>query len=246
MINNWEATYFQFNEEKLLALLDSCEGLGIDLFVLDDGWFGHRDDDTTSLGDWFIDRRKLPHGLTPLIERCEKLGMKFGLWFEPEMVSEDSELYRAHPDWCIRQEGRPCCRGRNQLILDLSRPEVVDYLKGAVGDVLRANRISYVKWDMNRHMTDAYSAALPPERQPEIYHRYMLGLYALMEHLTAAFPDVIFEGCSGGGGRFDAGMLYYMPQIWTSDDTDAIERLQIQYGTSYAYPPQAMTAHVSA
>ncbi len=246
VINNWEATYFAFDEDKLLHLLESCRGLGIDLFVLDDGWFGHRDDDTSSLGDWFLDERKLPRGLTPLIEKCEELGMKFGLWFEPEMISEDSELYAAHPDWCIRQEGRPYCRGRNQLILDLSRQEVLEYLKKAVGDILAANRISYVKWDMNRHMTDAYSAALPPARQPEIYHRYMLNLYALMDYLTSTFPDVLFEGCSGGGGRFDAGMLYYMPQIWTSDDSDAIERLKIQYGTSLVYPPQAMTAHVSA
>lgn len=246
VINNWEATYFQFNEEKLLELIESCRGMGIDTFVLDDGWFGHRDDDTTSLGDWFVDKCKLPHGLTPIIEKCEELGMTFGLWFEPEMISEDSDLYRAHPDWCIRQEGRPYCLGRKQLILDLSRQEVLDYLKETVGGMLAANRISYVKWDMNRHMTDAYSAALPPERQPELFHRYILNLYALLDYLTTTFPDVIFEGCSGGGGRFDAGMLYYDPQIWTSDDSDAIERLRIQYGTSLVYPPQAMTAHVSA
>lgn len=172
--------------------------------------------------------------------------MTFGLWFEPEMISEDSDLYRAHPDWCIRQEGRPYCLGRKQLILDLSRQEVLDYLKETVGGMLAANRISYVKWDMNRHMTDAYSAALPPERQSELFHRYILNLYALLDYLTTTFPDVIFEGCSGGGGRFDAGMLYYDPQIWTSDDSDAIERLRIQYGTSLVYPPQAMTAHVSA
>lgn len=246
VINNWEATYFQFDEAKILEIIDSCKGLGIDTFVLDDGWFGHRDDDTTSLGDWFVDRRKLPRGLTPLIERCESIGMTFGLWFEPEMISEDSELYRAHPDWCIRQEGRPYCLGRQQLILDLSRPEVLEYLKEAIGGILSANRISYVKWDMNRHMTDAYSAALPPERQPEIFHRYILNLYALMDYLTKAFPEVLFEGCSGGGGRFDAGILYYHPQIWTSDDSDAIERLKIQYGTSLVYPPVCMTAHVSA
>lgn len=246
VINNWEATYFNFDEQKILELIDSCQGLGIDTFVLDDGWFGHRDDDTTSLGDWFLDRRKLPHGLTPLIERCESIGMTFGLWFEPEMISEDSELYRAHPDWCIRQEGRPYCLGRQQLILDLSRQDVLDYLKETIGGILSANRISYVKWDMNRHMTDAYSSALPPERQPEIFHRYILNLYALMDYLTKAFPEVLFEGCSGGGGRFDAGILYYHPQIWTSDDSDAIERLKIQYGTSLVYPPVSMTAHVSA
>lgn len=246
VINNWEATYFDFDEERILAIIDGCAGLGIDVFVLDDGWFGHRDDDTTSLGDWFVDKRKLPRGLTPLIERCEAHGMQFGLWFEPEMISEDSDLYRAHPDWCIRQEGRPYCLGRHQLILDLSCDDVLAHLKKSVADILRANRISYVKWDMNRHMTDAYSAALPPERQPEIFHRYMLHLYELLAYLTEEFPQVIFEGCSGGGGRFDAGMLYYTPQIWTSDNTDAIERLKIQYGTSYVYPPQAMTAHVSA
>lgn len=246
VINNWEATYFQFDEEKLLTIIDSCDGLGIDIFVLDDGWFGHRDDDTTSLGDWFLDRRKLPNGLRPLIERCESLGMRFGLWFEPEMISEDSELYRAHPDWCIRKDGRPYCLGRHQLILDLSREEVLEYLKTAIGSILTENRISYVKWDMNRHMTDAYSAALPPDRQPEITHRYMLNLYRLLAYLTTSFPDVLFEGCSGGGGRFDAGMLYFMPQTWTSDDSDAIERLKIQYGTSLAYPPVTMTAHVSA
>ena len=246
VINNWEATYFQFDEAKLLELIDSCKGLGIDTFVLDDGWFGHRDDDTTSLGDWFVDKRKLPNGLTPLIERCASIGMTFGLWFEPEMISEDSDLYRAHPDWVIRQDGRPYCLGRHQLILDLSRTDVLDYLKETIGGILAANRIAYVKWDMNRHMTDAYSSALPPDRQPEIFHRYMLHLYALLDYLTTTFPDVLFEGCSGGGGRFDAGMLYYSPQIWTSDDTDAIERLKIQYGTSLLYPPQAMTAHVSA
>lgn len=246
VINNWEGTYFDFNEEKLLAIIDSSADLGVDTFVLDDGWFGHRDDDTTSLGDWFVDRRKLPRGLTPLIERCEAHGMQFGLWFEPEMISEDSELYRAHPDWCIRQEGRPYCLGRHQLVLDLSRDDVLAHLKEVISAVLSENRISYVKWDMNRHMTDAYSAALPPERQPEIFHRYMLHLYELFAYLTEAFPQVLFEGCSGGGGRFDAGMLYYTPQIWTSDNSDAIERLKIQYGTSFVYPPVSMTAHVSA
>lgn len=246
VINNWEATYFNFNEEKLLAIIDSCKGLGIDTFVLDDGWFGHRDNDHTSLGDWFIDKNKLPNGLTPLIEKCESQGMTFGLWFEPEMISEESELYKAHPDWCMRLEGRPYCRGRNQLILDLSRDDVREHLEKAIGDILANNRISYVKWDMNRNFTDAYSALLPADQQPEIFHRYVLNLYKLLGALTEKFPDVLFEGCSGGGGRFDMGMLYYDPQIWTSDDSDAIERLKIQYGTSLVYPPQAMTAHVSA
>ncbi len=246
VINNWEATYFDFNEEKLLALIESCRGLGIDTFVLDDGWFGHRDDDTTSLGDWFIDKKKLPNGFTPLIEKCEELGMTFGLWFEPEMISEESELYKAHPDWCMRLEGRPYCRGRNQLVLDLSRDDVRDYLEETISEILANYRISYVKWDMNRNLTDAYSSLLPADRQPEIFHRYVLNLYKLLGNLTERFPDVLFEGCSGGGGRFDMGMLYYDPQIWTSDNTDAIERLKIQYGTSLVYPPQAMSAHVSA
>lgn len=246
VINNWEATYFNFDEQKLLDLIGSCKGLGIDVFVLDDGWFGHRDDDRTSLGDWFTDKRKLPNGLTPVIEACEAIGMRFGLWFEPEMISEDSELYHAHPDWIIGEPGRTFCRGRQQLILDLSREDVLRHIKTSVARMLRENRISYVKWDMNRHITDAYSRLLPPEKQPELYHRYMKNLYRLLDFLTSEFPDVIFEGCSGGGGRFDAGMLYYTPQIWTSDDSDAIARLRIQYGTSLAYPPVCMTAHVSA
>ncbi|MBQ9413864.1 MAG: alpha-galactosidase [Clostridia bacterium] len=246
VINNWEATYFDFDEEKLLGIIESCKGLGIDTFVLDDGWFGHRDTDNSSLGDWFVHTGKLPHGLTPLIEKCEEQGMTFGLWFEPEMISEDSELYRAHPDWALKQDGRPFCRGRQQLILDLSREDVLEYLEKTVGGVLKNNRISYVKWDMNRHFTEAYSAALPPERQGEVFHRFVLNLYRFMAYLTENFPDVVFEGCSGGGGRFDPGILYYQPQIWTSDDSDAIERLKIQYGTSMVYPPQSMTAHVSA
>lgn len=246
VINNWEATYFNFNEEKLLGIIDSCKGLGIDTFVLDDGWFGKRDNDHSSLGDWFVDTNKLPNGLTPLIEKCESQGMTFGLWFEPEMISEISELYKVHPDWCMRLPDRPYCRGRHQLILDLSRDDVEQYLEKVVGDILANNRISYVKWDMNRHFTDVYSTQLPAERQPEVFHRYVLNLYKLLDNLTKRFPDVLFEGCSGGGGRFDMGMLYYDPQIWTSDDSDAIERLKIQYGTSFVYPPQAMTAHVSA
>lgn len=246
VINNWEATYFDFDEKKLIALIESCRGLGIDTFVLDDGWFGHRDDDTTSLGDWFYDKRKLPNGLDPIIEACESVGMRFGLWFEPEMISEDSELYRQHPDWAIRHPDRPYCLGRQQLVLDLSRQDVLDYLYETISGVLRAHKISYVKWDMNRHITDAYSACLPPKQQPELMFRYMKNLYRLLNRLTSDFPDVLFEGCSGGGGRFDAGMLFYHPQIWTSDDTDAIARLRIQYGTSLAYPPVCMTAHVSA
>ena len=250
VINNWEATYFDFDEEKILEIIRSCKGLGIDTFVLDDGWFGSekevRDDDTTSLGDWFVAEKKLPRGLTPLIEECEKQGMGFGLWFEPEMISEESELYRNHPDWAIGKPGRPKARGRNQLILDITREDVYNYIETRLITILSENRISYVKWDMNRNMSDAYSALLPPEKQPEIFHRYMLQFYRLLRTLTEKFPDLIIEGCSGGGGRFDMGNLYFCPQIWTSDDSDAIERLRIQYGTSMIYPPISMTAHVSA
>ncbi|MCI8553825.1 MAG: alpha-galactosidase [Clostridiales bacterium] len=246
VINNWEATYFDFDEEKLFGIIDCCKGLGIDTFVLDDGWFGQRNNDCCSLGDWVVNTGKLPRGLDSIIERCEQNGLSFGLWFEPEMVSEDSDLYRAHPDWAIHKEGRPFCTGRSQLVLDLANPAVLEYLKKALSAILGSHRISYVKWDMNRHITDAYSAALPACRQPEIYHRYMLNLYALLDFLNREFPHVTIEGCSGGGGRFDAGMLYYMPQTWTSDDSDAIERLKIQYGTSLVYPPQCMTAHISA
>jgi alpha-galactosidase len=245
VINNWEATYFNFNEEKLLSIIDSCKGLGIDTFVLDDGWFGKRDDDHTSLGDWFVDKNKLPNGLTPLIEKCESQGMTFGLWFEPEMISEVSELYKAHPDWCMRLPERPYCRGRNQLILDLSRDDVEQYLEKVVGDILANNRISYVKWDANRTMTEFCSPYLPTERQQETAHRYMLGVYELARYLTETFPNVFFEGCAGGGGRFDPAMLYYFPQIWTSDNSDAACRAYIQYGTSMCYPLSAMSGHIS-
>lgn len=246
VINNWEGTYFDFDEQKILSMIRACDGLGLDVFVLDDGWFGKRDDDTTSLGDWFIDREKLPHGLTPLIEQCEAQGMRFGLWVEPEMVSPDSELYRAHPDWAIQDPQRESCLGRNQMVLDLSREDVFQYLLSTIRGLLNENRISYIKWDMNRHITDAYSKLLPAEQQGELAHRYILNYYRLMDALCKEFPQVIFEGCSSGGGRFDAGVLYYQPQIWTSDDSDAIARLRIQYGTSFVYPPECMTAHVSA
>ncbi|WP_239004622.1 alpha-galactosidase [Paenibacillus tepidiphilus] len=246
LINNWEATYFGFDADKIEAIARAGQELGIELFVLDDGWFGRRDDDTTSLGDWFVDTRKLPDGLGDLAERVKRLGMQFGLWFEPEMVSPDSELYRAHPDWCLHVPDRRRSQGRNQLILDLSRQEVCDYIIEAVGSVLSSAPITYVKWDMNRHMTEIGSASLPPERQGETAHRYMLGLYRVMDEITAKFPHVLFESCSGGGGRFDPGILHYMPQTWTSDNTDAVERLKIQYGTSIVYPASAMGAHISA
>jgi len=246
LINNWEATYFDFNEAKILALAEEARAVGIELLVLDDGWFGRRDDDKTSLGDWVVDRRKLPGGLASLAEGIRSRGLQFGLWFEPEMFSPDSDLYRAHPDWCLHTTGRTRSEGRSQLVLDLSRTDVQDHLVAAVSKVLREAPISYVKWDMNRHQTEAGSALLPADRQAETQHRYMLGLYSVMERITSAFPAVLFESCSGGGGRFDPGILFYMPQAWTSDNTDAVERLKIQWGTSLVYPPSSMGAHVSA
>ena len=238
LINNWEATYFKFNEEKILALATQAKKLGVDLMVLDDGWFGHRDTDNSSLGDWVVDRNKLPNGLSGLSEKVNALGMQFGLWFEPEMVSPDSNLYRAHPDWCIHVEGRPQTESRQQLVLDLSKKEVCDYIVDAVSAVLDSNAISYVKWDMNRSMAEFPRAGFA--------HQYMLGLYDVLERITGRFPHVLFESCSGGGGRFDAGMLYYMPQTWTSDDTEAVERLYIQEGTGMIYPISTMGAHISA
>jgi len=245
-VNNWEGTYFDFDEDRLVAIATVAHDLGIELFVLDDGWFGKRDDDTTSLGDWFVDRRKLPNGIDGLARRIEALGIGFGLWIEPEMVSERSDLFAAHPDWAIGIPGRPRTEGRQQLVLDLSRPEIVDHLFGVLSDVLGSGPISYIKWDMNRVMTEAWSPALPADRQGEFFHRYILGVYELYERLTEAFPEILFESCAGGGGRFDAGMLACAPQAWTSDDTDAIERLPIQWGTSLAYPVSSMGAHVSA
>lgn len=246
LANNWEATYFDFDEEKILGLARTAKELGIELLVLDDGWFGKRNSDTCSLGDWYVNKEKLPDGIAALAEKVNEAGVKFGLWFEPEMVSPDSDLYRAHPDWCIHIPGRERTECRNQLTLDLSRKEVCDYLIKTIGGILDQAEISYVKWDMNRHMTELGSAGLPPERQKEMPHRYMLGLYRVLEEIVSSHPEVLFESCSGGGGRFDAGMLYYMPQTWTSDDTDAVERLYIQYGTSLCYPVSAMGAHVSA
>ncbi|CAM3935829.1 alpha-galactosidase [Alkalicoccus chagannorensis] len=245
LINNWEATYFDFDEKTLVSLASAAKDLGVELFVLDDGWFGRRDDDTSSLGDWYADTRKLPEGLPGLSKKITDLGMAFGLWIEPEMVNEDSELYKKHPDWIIHVPDRPSSHGRNQLTLDLSRQEVVDYLYDQLHARLSEADVSYVKWDMNRNMTEIGSAALPAGRQTETAHRYMLGVYQLYERLITAFPHVLFESCASGGCRFDPGMLYYAPQAWTSDDTDAIERLKIQYGTSIAYPLSTMGAHVS-
>lgn len=246
LINNWEATYFNFNEEKILQIARRAKELGVEMLVLDDGWFGKRNTDNCSLGDWVVNPEKLPGGLNGLSDRLHDLGLKFGLWFEPEMISPDSDLYRAHPDWCLHVDGRARVEMRNQLILDLSRREVQDYIIESVSAVLESARIEYVKWDMNRNMTEPFSGAQTPERQKETQHRYMLGLYRVLEEITARFPEILFESCSGGGGRFDPGMLYYMPQTWTSDDSDAVERMFIQYGTSFVYPPCAMGAHVSA
>lgn len=245
LINNWEATYFNFNEEKILNIAKKASEVGVELLVLDDGWFGKRNSDTCSLGDWFVNTEKLPGGLTQLAKKVNDLGMKFGLWFEPEMVSPDSDCYRAHPDWCIHSKDRIRSEGRNQLVLDLSRQDVCDYIYNCLYENLSTVNISYVKWDYNRTMSNIGSALLPADRQGELYHRYILGLYSVLEKLTADFPDVLFESCSSGGARFDPGMLYYMPQTWTSDDTDALERVSIQYGTSMCYPYSAMGAHVS-
>ncbi len=245
LINNWEATYFSFDAEKLADIAKTAAPLGIELFVMDDGWFGKRDDDNSGLGDWTVNERKLPGGLKALVPRIKELGMSFGIWIEPEMVSEDSDLYREHPDWALRIPGRVPARGRNQLVLDFSRPEVRRRVYGQIKAVLASADVSYVKWDMNRSLSDVWSAALPPQRQGEVFHRYVLGVYEMLDQLRRDFPHILIEGCAGGGGRFDAGMLYYTPQIWCSDNTDAIDRLRIQYGTSFGYPVSAMGAHVS-
>ena len=245
LINNWEATYFDFNEERLENIAKEASKLGVDMFVMDDGWFGKRDSDTSGLGDWFVNEEKLKGGLNTLVEKVKSYGMKFGIWFEPEMVSEDSELYRTHPEWAIQIPNRKPTRSRYQLVLDMTRQDVRDYLFKVISDVLSSADISYVKWDMNRSICDWYSAELPVENMGEMQHRYVLGLYELLDRLTSEFPHILFEGCSGGGGRFDAGILYYCPQIWCSDDTDAYERTKIQYGTSFFYPVSTIGSHVS-
>ncbi|MDR0884845.1 MAG: alpha-galactosidase [Clostridiales Family XIII bacterium] len=246
LVNNWEATYFDFNEEKLLSIADEAVKLGIELFVLDDGWFGHREDDSTSLGDWFVNKSKLPFGLDSLSDKIHAKGLHFGLWFEPEMISKDSNLFRAHPDWALQAPNHGLSPSRDQYILDFSREEVRTNIYNQMKNILDTVAVDYIKWDMNRNMTEIFSTALSPDRQGEVAHRYILGLYDFLEKLTTEYPHILFESCSGGGGRFDAGMLYYMPQIWTSDDTDAIERLKIQYGTSMLYPISTMGSHVSA
>ena len=238
LINNWEATYFDFDEDKLLSIAKRAKDAGVELFVLDDGWFGTRNDDFSGLGDWTVNYDKLPSGIDGLAKKINDIGLKFGLWFEPEMVNPDSDLYRAHPDWAISVPNRISSLSRNQLILDLSRDDVCDYIITAVSDVLKSANIEYVKWDMNRPMTD-----MPYEGYN---HKYTLGFYKIMDAITGAFPNILFEGCSGGGGRFDAGVLAYIPQIWTSDNSDAAARLKIQYATSMGYPVSAISAHVTA
>ena len=276
LINNWEATYFDFDTDKLLAIAREAAKNGIEMLVMDDGWFGNRSSDNMALGDWFVNEDKLKGGLKHLvdevnqIEVCrvrteqksheqhvrtdqgelgtaesEKTYMQFGIWMEPEMISPDSDLYRAHPDWAIQIPGRTPSLCRNQCVLDLSRPEVVDYVYKMIYDILSSANIAYVKWDMNRQLSDLGSAALPADRQGELYHRYVLGVYELQERLVRDFPKLLLENCASGGARFDPGMLYFSPQIWSSDDTDAIERLMIQEGTAMLYPLSAMGAHVS-
>lgn len=246
LINNWEATYFDCRKEKILPIARQAAALGVEMLVLDDGWFGKRDDDYSGLGDWYVNEDKMGGTLSNLVKEINGMGLKFGIWVEPEMVSEDSGLYRAHPDWALTIPGRKPCRGRYQLVLDLSRADVRDYIFVMLKQVLNSANIEYVKWDMNRSMCDIYSALAGKEHQGEIYHRCMLGVYDLLERFVTEFPDILLEGCSGGGGRFDPAMLYYSPQIWCSDDTDAIERLEIQYGTSFFYPVSAVGSHVSA
>ena len=245
LVNNWEATYFDFNEDKLKPIVDDAKKLGIEMFVLDDGWFGHRDDDNSSLGDWTVFKKKFPHGLDNFADYVHEQGLKFGLWFEPEMISIDSDLYKAHPDYLMSVPGRKPSPARNQYVLDLGREEVRTNIFDQMRAILDSGKIDYIKWDMNRHLSDIYEVDLPASRQGEVYHRYVLGLYDLLEKIVDRYPDLLIEGCSGGGGRFDAGMAYYNPQIWASDNSDAIDRLKIQYGTSLVYPQSMMTSHVS-
>lgn len=246
LINNWEGTYFDFDEKKIMEIQDAAADLGCEMFVLDDGWFGARNDDNAGLGDWYVNTAKLPGSMKAIADHANSLNMKFGLWFEPEMVNEDSDLYRNHPDWAITDEGRDPVMGRNQLVLDMSRKEVVDYLYDMISKILDSANIEYIKWDFNRSVCNVYSKALTPDRQGQMLHKFMLGSYDLMNRLRTSYPNLMIEGCSGGGGRFDAGIMFYSPQIWCSDNSEAIDRLQIQKGTSYGYPVSTMGAHVSA
>ena len=245
VLNSWEAAYFKFDEGKLLAMAKNAKRAGVELFVMDDGWFGERNDDSSSLGDWFANKKKLPDGLFGFARKINALGMEFGLWVEPEMVNEKSQLYATHPDWVLRIPDMPHSEGRNQMVLDLSRMEVQDYIIETMTEVFSSANIAYVKWDMNRIFSDVYSGSMPAERQGEVAHRYVLGLYRVLRELTEAFPNILFEGCCAGGNRFDLGILCYMPQIWASDNTDALCRAEIQTGYSYGYPMSVISAHVS-
>lgn len=245
LVNSWEAAYFNFTHDSLVEMAKNAVAMGVDLFVLDDGWFGNRDNDDSSLGDWVENPEKLPKGLKGLAEDINALGLDFGLWVEPEMVSENSELFKTYPEWALKIPNRPVTRSRSQLVLDLSRKDVQQYIVDFLDRILSNANIKYIKWDMNRSICEIWSRAATLEHQGEVFHRYVLGLYEVLDRITKAHPDVLFEGCSGGGGRFDAGMLYYHPQIWCSDNTDAINRLKIQYGTSFGYPVSSMGAHVS-
>lgn len=246
LINSWEAFYFDFDAPKLLGLADAAADLGMELFVLDDGWFGKRDDSTSSLGDWYPNEEKLKGTLKELAEKINAKGLKFGLWIEPEMTNKDSDLYRAHPDWLLAEQGKRICHSRNQYVLDFSKKEVREYIGDMLENLLAEVPVSYIKWDMNRTFSEVFSNGNDREYQGKVCHKYILGVYELYERLTSRFPHVLFESCASGGARFDPGMLYYAPQGWTSDDTDAIERLKIQYGTSMVYPVSCMGSHVSA
>ena len=246
LLNNWEATYFDFDEEKILNIAKKAKEVGVELFVLDDGWFGARNDDYRGLGDWYVNLEKLPDGISGLSRKIEEMGLKFGLWVELEMVNKDSDLYRAHPDWIIGAPGRFESHGRHQHVLDFSRKEVVDYIYEMISKVLRESSISYIKWDMNRYMSEPYSRGASAAHQGMVMHKYILGVYDLYTRLTTEFPEILFESCASGGARFDPAMLYFAPQTWTSDDTDASERVKIQYGTSMVYPVVSMGSHVSA
>lgn len=246
LLNNWEATYFDFDEEKILNIARKAKEVGVELFVLDDGWFGARNDDYRGLGDWHVNLEKLPDGISGLSEKIEQMGLKFGLWVELEMVNKDSDLYRAHPDWLIGAPDRFESHARHQYVLDFSRKDVVDYIHDMIAKVIRESSISYIKWDMNRYMTEPYSRGAAASEQGKVMHKYILGVYDLYTRLISEFPDILFESCASGGARFDPGMLYFAPQTWTSDDTDANERTKIQYGTSMVYPIVSMGSHVSA
>lgn len=245
LINSWEAAFMDFDDVKLVEIAKAAKNMGVDMLVMDDGWFGKRDDDNSGLGDWVVNEEKIKGGLHKLVEKINNLGMKFGIWFEPEMVSEDSDLYRAHPEWAMQIPGRHAVRSRNQMALDMSRKEVQDYLIKSVNAILDDANIDYMKWDINRSLADIWSNVLSPERQGEVYHRYILGLYRVMDEIILTHPDILFEGCSGGGGRYDPAMLHYYPQYWVSDNNNPIDRLKLHYGTSFVYPISTMGAHIS-